>query len=171
MPCAPPPPFGSFSVEPSSIGTSSFSQTNVSGKSPVPTTHWILVRSPTLTSRAKPNGVIFGGTTNVRARNGNVQSFMCAVVVFFFFGKREGKILCAIFYRWCELSKFCVYNFNDAIYGKFRGCVNFLYGFCTSNYLLAIHTLVFVKEFNKISMVFSDSSVLSLSLFSTIKDK
>lgn len=44
------------------MGTSSFSQTKNSGRSPVPTTHWMLVRSPTFRSRTNANGVIFGGT-------------------------------------------------------------------------------------------------------------
>lgn len=45
-----------------SIGTLSFSHVNVNGKSPVATTHCMLVRSPTFKSRAKLKGVILGGT-------------------------------------------------------------------------------------------------------------
>lgn len=45
-----------------SIGTLSFSHVNVSGRSPVTTTHCTLVRSPTFKSRAKLKGVILGGT-------------------------------------------------------------------------------------------------------------
>lgn len=44
--------------------TSSLYQWNVNGKSPVPTTHWTLTRSPTFTSLANSNGVIFGGTNS-----------------------------------------------------------------------------------------------------------
>jgi len=40
----------------------SFSHTKVRGKSPVTTTHCILVLSPTFKSRAKLKGVILGGT-------------------------------------------------------------------------------------------------------------
>lgn len=43
-------------------GFPSFSHVNESGRSPVPITHWILVRSPTFKSRANENGVILGGT-------------------------------------------------------------------------------------------------------------
>lgn len=46
----------------SSIGTLSLSHVNVSGRSPVTTTHCTLVRSPTFKSRAKLKGVILGGT-------------------------------------------------------------------------------------------------------------
>lgn len=49
-------------IVPLFIGTLSFNQLNVKGKSPVPTTHWTLTRSPTFTSFANSNGVIFGGT-------------------------------------------------------------------------------------------------------------
>lgn len=45
-----------------SIGTLSLSHVNVSGRSPVTTTHCTLVRSPTFKSRAKLKGVILGGT-------------------------------------------------------------------------------------------------------------
>ena len=45
-----------------SIGTLSFSHVNVSGRSPVTTTHCTLVRCPTFKSRAKLKGVILGGT-------------------------------------------------------------------------------------------------------------
>ena len=45
-----------------SIGTLSLSHVNVSGRSPVTTTHCMLVRSPTFKSRAKLKGVILGGT-------------------------------------------------------------------------------------------------------------
>lgn len=54
-----------FTSAVATIGTSSFSHVNVNGKSPVPTTHWTLTRSPTLTSRANSNGVIFGGTNSI----------------------------------------------------------------------------------------------------------
>lgn len=43
-------------------GSPSLSQVKFSGKSPVVTTHWMLVRSFTFKSLAKVNGVILGGT-------------------------------------------------------------------------------------------------------------
>lgn len=46
-------------------GCPSLSQVNVSGRSPVPMTHCMLVRSPTFRSRANENGVILGGTFGI----------------------------------------------------------------------------------------------------------
>lgn len=43
-------------------GNPSLSQVKFSGRSPVATTHWTLVRSFTFRSLAKSKGVIFGGT-------------------------------------------------------------------------------------------------------------
>lgn len=43
-------------------GRPSLSQVKFSGRSPVATTHWTLVRSFTFRSLANANGVIFGGT-------------------------------------------------------------------------------------------------------------
>lgn len=64
------------------IGISSLSHVNVNGKSPVPTTHWILTRSPTLTSRANSNGVIFGGTIHFFVRiHFNLKLQFCAIGV------------------------------------------------------------------------------------------
>lgn len=63
-----PPPLPPTADEPPLvIATSSLSQVKDSGKSPVTTTHCMLVRSPTFKSRANVNGVIFGGTEIRRA--------------------------------------------------------------------------------------------------------
>ena len=43
-------------------GIPSLSQVKLSGRSPVATTHWTLVRSLTFRSLANANGVILGGT-------------------------------------------------------------------------------------------------------------
>lgn len=55
-------------------GTLSFIHVNVSGKSPIPTTHCMLARSPELTSRANSNGAIFGGTEYVH----DIDHIVCA---------------------------------------------------------------------------------------------
>lgn len=73
------------------IGWSSFSQRNVNGKSPVPTTHCTLTRSPTFTSRANSNGVIFGGT------NSHFYRFYC-------FHVRNSK--------WCKFYVVHIFSLN-----------------------------------------------------------
>lgn len=55
---------------------SSLYQWNVNGKSPVPTTHWTLTRSPTFTSFANSNGVIFGGTLTWHSIFGSNNFFL-----------------------------------------------------------------------------------------------
>lgn len=57
-----------------SIGTLSLSHVNVSGRSPVTTTHCTLVRSPTFKSRAKLKGVILGGTEKNNTDKGGIPS-------------------------------------------------------------------------------------------------